>query len=114
MSIEYRPSTEITLPNITVDEVRQDGVIIGYRLTANEGYVIYDTSANDVEPKTDPETGEPIIDPETGEVVEIPVIYYFVQVTIPVNVPVGNWVAVLESTVDENYIFGGGNDHETI
>lgn len=102
MAIEYVPSANITLPNITVEEVLQDDVLIGHRLTANEGYVIYDTNANDVD--YDPETLEPI-----------PVILYFRQATIPVRVPVENWgwVAVLESTVDENYIFGGGdNDHE--
>ena len=114
MAIELRPSN-ITLPNITVKAKYRDDILISHVLTANEGFVIYDTAANDVEPKTDPETGDLIVDPETGAVIEIPVIYYCREVTIPINVPVENWtwVAVLESTVDENYIFGGGNDHET-
>ena len=107
--IVYVVSPTITLPNITVEEKYADGVLISHRLTANEGYVIYDTSANDVEYETNPETGEDI---------EIPVIYYYRQVTYPIRVPVENWdyVAVLESTVDEDYIFGGGdnNDHETM
>ena len=106
MAIEYRPSN-IALPNITIQEKYLNDVLISHVLTADEGYVIYDTSANDAELKTDP---------ETGEAIEVPVIYYYRQATIPINVPVENWtwVAVLESTVDENYIFGGGNDHEVM
>ena len=115
MAIEFIPSTSIALPNITVYELLQDGVLRGHRLTANEGYVIYDTSANEVEPKIDPETGDLVFD-EHGNVIEIPVTYYFRQATIPVNVPVENWtwVAVPESDVPADHIFGGGNkpDHE--
>ena len=107
MVIEYRPSN-IVLPNITVQEKYSNDVLVSYVLTANDGYVMYDTTATDTEPK---------IDEETGETIEVPVTYYFRQATYPVRVPVENWtyVAVLESTVDENYIFGGGgndSDHE--
>lgn len=114
MAITLNPSS-ITLPNITVYEVIQDGTIIGYRLIANDGYVMYDTTANDTGALIDPETGDFVIDPETGDIVEVPVTYYYREVTYPVRVPIENWswVAVLESTVDENYIFGGGDeDHE--
>ena len=102
MAIEYNPSTSITLPNITVDEVLQDGVVRGHRLTANEGYVIYDTAAKDVEPKEDPETGDYILD-EDGNIVEVPVICYFRQATIPVNIPAENWTwtAVPEAQAEE-------------
>ena len=102
MAIEYTPSA-ITLPNITVEEVLQDGVLIGHRLTANDGYVIYNTNANDVE-----------YDPDTLE--EIPVINYFRQATIPVRVPVENWswVVVLETTVPADRIFGGGDNQEVM
>lgn len=102
MVIEYARSTTITLPNITVEEVLQDGVVRGYRLTADEGYVVYDTAANDVEPKEDPETGDYIFD-EDGNIVEVPVIHYFRQVTVPVNLPLEKWSwrAVREETAAE-------------
>ena len=106
--IVFEVATDITLPNITVQRKYADGVLMAYRLTANDGYVMYDTAANDTETN---------LDPETGMEIEYPVIYYYRQVTYPVRIPVENWthVAVLESTVDENYIFGGGgNDHETM
>lgn len=96
MEITYTVSPTYTLPNITVEEKRADGVLMSHRLTANDGYVMYDRNANDT-----------MRDPETME--EIPVTYYYRQATIPVRVPFENWgmVAVLESEVDENYIFGG-------
>lgn len=99
--------TNIILPNITVTEVISGGEVIGHRLTANEGYVMYDTSANDVIPRPDP---------ETGEIIPVPIIYYFREVTIPVRVPVENWtwVAVPENEVPADHIFGGGNDHEVM
>ena len=91
-AITYNPSA-ITLPNITVDEVLKDGVLTGHRLTANEGYVIYDTSDTFTEPTVDPETGDFIFD-ENGNVIEIPVIYYFRETVIPVRIPVENWTLV--------------------
>ena len=97
MSIKYNPSN-INLPNISVDEVLDDDVVIGYRLTANEGYVIYDTSDETTEPAIDPETEEPVVDPETGLFVEVPVTYYSKEAVIPARIPVENWtwVAVAE------------------
>ena len=113
MAIEYRPSS-IVLPNITVREKYLNDVLISHVLTANEGYVMHDTSDQLTEIARDPETGEPIIDPETGGYVEVPVIHYFREATIPVRIPVENWtwVAVLESEVPADQIFGGGDDHE--
>lgn len=104
----YVPSSSITLPNIAVDEKYVDGVLKAHRLTANEGYVMYDTSDETTEPAIDPETGDFIVDPETGLVVEVPVIYYYRQVTIPIRVPVENWtwIAVPESEVPADKIFG--------
>lgn len=101
MATTYTVSTTITLPNITVEEKYVDGELLAHRLTANEGYVMYDRNANDTE-----------YDPSTG--LETPVTYYCRQATMNIRVPVENWgwVAVLESTVDENYIFGGGNEPE--
>lgn len=102
MSIEYR-SSNIALPNITVEEKYKDNVLISHRLTANAGYVMYDTSANDVD--YDPETLEPI-----------PTIFYFRQVTIPLRVPVENWtwVAVPESDVPADHIDGGSNNNPEV
>ena len=53
---------------------------------------------------------------EDGNVVEV--YYYYVLKVLPLNFNFANfpWVAVPRDSVDENYIFGGGNntDHETI
>lgn len=98
----YEVATEYDFPNITVYRRYKDGVHNSWRVNANDGYVMYDTTANDYE-----------IDPETME--EIPVTYYFTVMSCPLNYPFDNftWVAVLRSTVDENYICGvGSNDHE--
>ena len=75
----------INLPNITVTEVISGGEVIGHRLTANDGYLIYDASANDIIPKTDP---------ETGEIIPEPIIYYFKEAVIPIRVPIENWTWV--------------------
>ena len=104
MVITYEIASDIVMPNITVERKYHDGVLMAYRITANEGYVIYDTTAEDVE-----------WNEEAGA--DVPVIYYYRQATFTVAMPVtlwqNAWVAVLESTVDENFIFGGGdNDHE--
>lgn len=107
MVIIYELATDIVMPNISVERSYTDGVLKAYRITANEGYVIYDTTAENLE-----------WDEETGT--EIPVNYYFRQATFTVVMPVtlwqNAWVAVLENTVDENYIFGGGdnNSHEVM
>lgn len=99
----YETDTEHNIyPNLTVEKCLRDGEPNGWRVTANEGYVFYDANSNDVE-----------LDPDTME--EIPVTYYY---TIKILNPRYNWanfalVAVPRSSVDENYIFGGGNAPET-
>lgn len=103
--IVYEVATDIVYPNITIERRLSDGVLSGYRFTANEGYVMYDTTANNTE-----------LDPETME--EIPVIYYYTIGILPTNFNFDNfhWVAVPRDSVDENYIFGGvdNNDHEVM
>ena len=91
----YEVATEYNFPNITVYRKYRDGVHASWRFVSNEGYVMYDTTANDMEP-----------DPETLE--ERPVIYYYTNVDCPLNYPFHNftWVAVPRDSVDENYIFG--------
>lgn len=103
--ITYLP-TEHNFPNLTVEGRYSDGVLVGYRLTANEGYVFYDSTANDTE-----------MDPET--MMPIPVTYYYTLAYMPINCNFANfpYVAVLRSEVDENYIFGGGEnepEHEVM
>lgn len=90
----FEVATDITFPNMTVYRKYKDGVHSAYRVNANGGYVMYDTTANDVE-----------IDPDTDE--EVSVIYYYTMVGLPLNYNFDNfhYVAVLRSTVDENYIF---------
>lgn len=98
----YEVATDITLPNMTVYRKYKDGVHSAWRVNTNEGYVMYDTAANNTE-----------IDPETME--EIPVTYYYTILHCPLSwdYRTFTYVAVPRDSVDENYIFGGGdNDHE--
>lgn len=106
--MEYRISAEHNIyPNITVEEGYYEetpATIERYKITANSGYVFYDTTENRTE-----------LDPETDE--EVPVTYYFRLAYLVPNFNFANFpfVAVPESEVDENYIFGGGdNDHEVM
>ena len=65
---------------------------------------MYDTNDNNTE-----------LDPITWE--EVPVTYYYTVAHCPLNYNFGNfsWIAVPRDSVDDNYIFGiGNNDHETI
>jgi hypothetical protein len=99
----YQPSQH-TFPNLVIEERWSNGVMRGYRVTPAEGYVFYDSTANDTEP-----------DPITGE--DVPVIYYKTLAYLPSNCNFDNfpYVAVLRSSVDENYIFGGNdNNHEVM
>lgn len=102
MAITYAISTEHNnYPNITVYDRFRDGTPFGWRVEANEGYVMYHANENATE-----------LDPETG--LERPVTYYYTEAGLS---PYYNWnnfdfVAVLRSTVDENYIFGGGDTNQ--
>lgn len=82
----YEIATEFNFPNLTIERKLRDGVQIAWRLTANEGYVFYDTTANDIE-----------LDPETME--ERPVIYYYRVRSLSLNRDFANFpfVAVSES-----------------
>lgn len=96
-------ATEFNFPNITIYQVLADGVLAFYRARTNEGYVMYDPNANDME-----------LDPDTNE--EVPVTYYYTIKVIPKTYNFANfpWVAVPRDSVDENYIFGVDNDHEVM
>ena len=87
---------DIVLENMTAYQQLRDGEPFAIRVYANEGYVIYDTTEENVEP-----------DPETGE--ETPVTYYYTMVTIPAfqfGANTFTYVAAPRTEVDENYIFG--------
>lgn len=95
-------ATDIVFPHILVYRQYRDGTHYGYQVKTEDGYVMYDTAANDVE-----------FDPDTME--EIPVVYYYTIMSCPLNYNFAafTWVAVPRDSVDENYIFGvGDNDHE--
>ena len=97
----YEIATEFNFPNITIYNRLVDGVKRGWRANANEGYVFYDTTAQDFE--------QPTPDSEP-----IPVTYYYTVRLFPTNYNMANFslVAVPRDSVDENYIFGGGNNNE--
>lgn len=88
-------ATDKVYPNLTIYRKFKDGVHYAWKMTANEGYVFYDTSENNTE-----------IDPDTME--ERPVIYYHTIASFPLNYNWDNfpYVAVPRDSVDENYIFG--------
>lgn len=97
-------ATDIVFPNISVFRKFRDGVHCGYEVYSNEGYGMYDTTANDTE----------ILDPEIGPV---PTTYYCTWLSCPVNFDFANftYVAVPRNTVPEDHIFGGGdNNHEAV
>jgi hypothetical protein len=101
----YEISAEHNIyPNITVYDRFKDGVLNGWKVNTNEGYVMYRTTDNTVE-----------LDPITGE--ERPVTYYYTESRLPLTYNWNNfaWVAVPRDSVDENYIFGvGDNEHEVM
>ena len=84
-------ATDITFPNIDVYRTYCDGVQTGYRIVPQEGYLMYNTAANDTE-----------YDPETGT--EVPIIRYYHVIHAPLIFDFDNftWVAILESEVDED------------
>lgn len=95
-------NTNYNFPHIDIVNVYKDGALSRYELRPHEGYVVYDTTENNTE-----------WNPETDE--ETPVIYYSRLVGFPATYNFANftYVAVLESEVDPNYIFGNPEpDHE--
>lgn len=97
-------NTTFNYPHINIYNIYRDGVLSGYEAITEDGYVMYDTTDNIFEP-----------DPETG--FEVPVTYYYTLAGFPsmYNFDNFSWVAVPRDSVDENYIFGvGDNDHEVM
>lgn len=123
MAYTYENVIPSLIPNTTMYKKIRDGVHTTYAITANDGYVLHDNSADVI--VTDPDTLEP-----TGEV-----IFYYARGTktcganydfSPVTVTDENGVehtaygsreffARPESEVPADQIFGGGNnDHEVM
>lgn len=101
MAYVYEINTDFNITNITVRNCLNDGELEFFELTPNEGYVMYDTTANDVE-----------YDEKTDTFV--PTICYSRLCYIPSFRPnwVYNWTAVLESEVPADHI--SGDNEETI
>lgn len=92
--------TSFSFSNITIKKRLKDGVQIAWRVYPNEGYVIYDTLEENWQ--QDSPDSEPYL-----------VTYYYTMAGLPLNYNFDNfhYEAVPRSEVDENYIFGGGNDN---
>lgn len=104
MGFDYEISVEHNIyPNLTVYDKYYNGEFAGWEVRSNEGYVFYNANANNT-----------TFDPDTME--EIPVTYYYTLMSLTKYYNWANFalVAVLRSSVDENYIFGAGNNHETV
>ena len=97
----YELATDYNYPNINIYRRYYNGEFNGWKAETADGYVMYNPNANNTE-----------LDPETG--LERPVIYYYTGTDLPLRYNIDNfpYVAVLRSSVDENYIFGGGNNNK--
>lgn len=104
---KHEIATEYNFPNINLYRRFVDGEFNGWKAETAEGYVMYDTTANDTELQIDPETREITVDSETGEPVVVSVTYYRTMTTMPrwYNIDKFPYVAVPRDTVDEKYIF---------
>lgn len=92
--------TSFNFPGIDIYQRLKDGVFRNYIAKAQEGYVFYDTNADDHE-----------LD-EDGN--EVPVTYYYTirGFSIYYNMDNFSLVAVPRDSVPADMIFGvGGNDH---
>lgn len=95
-------ATDIVFPHILVYRQYCDGVHYGYQVKTEDGYVMYNTAANDTE-----------LAPDTMEEISVTYYYTIMSCSFRTNFDNFTWVAVPRGSVDENYIFGGGdNDHE--
>lgn len=97
-------ATDFSFPNITIYKLLLDGEQYAWEAQANDGYVFYNVNANDTE-----------WNEELQE--DVPVTYYYTIKGLPLRFNFANfpWVAVPRDSVDENYIFGvGDNNHEVM
>lgn len=99
--------TSFNFPHIDIYKRFRDGVQTAWHVYPHEGYVMYSQST-DVITTQDPMTGE-----ETTE------IYYcrMAGLSLRYNFDNFDYIAVLESEVPADHIFGGGNnepEHEVM
>ena len=103
--MEYRVSAEHNIyPNITVEEGYYESApdtTLRYRVTPNVGYVFYDTTERNYE-----------LDPETGLEREVTHYYRLAYLTRNYNFDNFSFVAVPESEVPADHIFGGGSNNK--
>lgn len=92
--------TSFNYPNIDIYRRFRDGVQSGYKVLPHDGYVMYDTT-DVVE----------VEDPDTGEMVQERYYCRFAILPLGYNFDNFSFVAVLESDVPADHIFGGGNNH---
>ena len=89
--MDYRKeiNTIYIYPNLTIYNCYAENELYGYELTADDGYIMYNTAAKEI-----------IVDPDTQEEVES--IYYCKKAAFPLDKDLSNltWVAVEEEKVD--------------
>lgn len=87
-------NTEFNIDNITVLNKLYGGELYAYKIIANNGFVMYDATAEDK--YTDAETGA-----------EVPCVHYYRNVDIPIKYgnAIKDYVAVEESAVNKDFIF---------
>lgn len=96
--------TSFNFPHIDIYKRFKDGVQNSWRVYPQEGYVMYCLSSDIIT----------TIDPTTGE--EITETYYcrMAGLSMRYNFDNFDYIAVLESEVPADRIYGGGNDHEVM
>ena len=92
MTVTYELANDITFPHLKIYCRMRDGILTGYRVNTDDGYVMYDPNDNFSE-----------IDPETGE--ETPVTYYCEQALLPLTVDFNNFPYIV---VPRNEVDGKG------
>lgn len=99
-------NTNYNFPNIYIYNRYKDGVLSSYRAYPYDGYVMYSQSEVDTYPVMD----------ENGNISYVTPYCTMVGLSLRTNFDNFDYVAVLRSEVNENYIFGGGedNDHEVM
>ena len=87
------PSLDYNFPNITVYQKLKDGIQYAWKITTHEGYVMYDTTADD---KDYDEEGN-----------AFPITYYYTVAHCPLDYDFTNfsWVALSKEYIPENLIF---------
>ena len=88
--ITYETATDIEKDNIIIEKKFADGEQTSYKLTANEGYVLYDITGD-----------EEVVDPETNTMTIIKNYYRYVVIPVRYTPDTWQWEAILESEVSE-------------